>query len=127
MKQFLAIAILFIVTSCDDITDSCKEEKYSSALVYDFPDTLQVGQTHELKLEYIKENSCGSFVEFEENVDGNSTEVKIKMLYEGCSCNLVFSEEERLYPILKQTAGNYSYKFWVAENDYDIYNLVVVD
>ena len=127
MRQLYYLVLVLFCYSCDDISDSCKEEKYSSALVYDFPDTLQVGQTHDLKIEYIIENSCGSFVEFEEIMDGNTTEVKIKMLYEGCSCNLVFSEEENKYPILKQTAGNYSYKFWVADNDYDIYNLVVVD
>ena len=127
MRQLYYLVLVLFCYSCDDISDSCKEEKYSSALVYDFPDTLQVGQTHDLKIEYIIENSCGSFVEFEEIMDGNTTELKIKMLYEGCSCNLVFSEEENKYPILKQTAGNYSYKFWVADNDYDIYNLVVVD
>ena len=127
MRQLYYLVLVLFCYSCDDISDSCKEEKYSSDLVYDFPDTLQVGQTHDLKIEYIIENSCGSFVEFEEIMDGNTTEVKIKMLYEGCSCNLVFSEEENKYPILKQTAGNYSYKFWVADNDYDIYNLVVVD
>lgn len=127
MRNFIFIFLALICFSCDDISNSCKEEKYSSAIVYDFPDTLQVGQTHNLKIEYIKENSCGSFVEFEELVTGNSTEVKIKMLYEGCTCNQVFSQEEQAYAIKKDSAGSYSYKFWVTENEYDMFNVVVVE
>ena len=52
--------IIFLVTlvavACDQIDDACDEEKYGSALVSDFPDSLQAGVTHELKVKYIIEN-----------------------------------------------------------------------
>ena len=100
-------------------------EKYASAIVFDFPDSLHTGTTHELKIQYIIENSCGSFVEFEDTVIGDVTEVKIKTLYEGCNCTLEFVEEERFYPIKQDSAGSYVYKFWVSETEFDTYWLEV--
>src|SRR5688500_8059077 len=100
MKRLITCFVLsmFVAVACDKVDDSCKEDKYAAAVVYDFPDSLHVGATHELKIQYIIENSCGNFVEFEESVSNTTTAVKIKTLYEGCNCTLEFKEEEKFYP-----------------------------
>jgi hypothetical protein len=127
MKRLIVcfVLLLFIAMACDKVEDSCKEEKYAAAVVYDFPDSLLVGTTHDLKIQYIIENSCGSFVEFEDSVVNTVTEVKIKTLYEGCSCALEFTEEENFYPLVQNTPGLYTYKFWLSDTDFDTYTLHV--
>jgi hypothetical protein len=128
MKNYFLIIIICVigfVASCDKVVDSCEEEKYASSVVFDFPDSLQMGTTHELKIQYIIENSCGSFVEFEDTVIGDVVEVRIKTLYEGCNCTLEFAQEEKFYQLRQDSAGSYQYKFWINETDFDTYWLEV--
>lgn len=123
--------IIFLVTlvavACDQIDDACDEEKYGSALVSDFPDSLQAGVTHELKVKYIIENSCGKFVEFETIETPAQTEIKVKLMYEGCSCNLQFTEDSSYLSIKHDTAGLYLYKFYLSDGTYDTYQLNVFE
>src|SRR5688500_6210250 len=112
-----------VAVSCDKV-EACKEDKYAAAVVYDFTDRLLVGTTHDLKIHYIIENSCGSFVEFEDTLiyaADTITQVKIKTLYEGCNCTLEFKEEEQFYPLVQNTPGTYHYKFWLSDTDFDSY------
>lgn len=127
MRNYFLIlfSVIVLVAGCDKVDDACKEEKYASAVVFDFPDSLHAGATHDLKIQYIIENSCGTFVEFEDTVIGDVTEVKIKTLYEGCNCTLEFVQEERFYPIRQDSVGSYQYKFWINETDFDTYWLEV--
>ncbi|MBI3133267.1 MAG: hypothetical protein HYZ14_01195 [Bacteroidetes bacterium] len=119
----LGLAVVF--TACDDIEQACTEEKYGSAIVYDFPDSLPAGVSQNVKVEYILENSCGSFVEFEENIAGQTTEVRVKLLYDGCSCDLQFKEDSNYYEVKQDSVGTYLYKFYLGETDYDSYTLQV--
>jgi len=127
MRNYFLIlfSIVVFIAACDKVDDVCKEEKYASAIVFDFPDSLHTGAKHELKIQYIIENSCGSFVEFEDTTINHVTEIKIKTLYEGCNCSLEFAEEEKFYPLKQDSAGSYQYKFWINETDFDIYWLEV--
>ena len=117
--------VFFGVAACDDIEKVCKEEKYSSAIVDAFPDSIQAGIAYPLNIQYIIENSCGSFVEFEETKTAATTEVRVKLLYDGCSCNLEFEEDSSTYNLQHDTAGTYYYKFYLGESDYDTYSLDV--
>lgn len=123
--------IIFLVTlvavACDQIDDACDEEKYGSALVDDFPDSIQAGVMHELEVKYIIENSCGEFVEFETTESSTFTEVKVKLMYKGCSCNLQFTEDSSYYALLHDTAGVYMYKFFLSDGTYDTYQLNVFE
>lgn len=130
MKPFWSLVVfigLFFLVSCKDLNNVCSEEKYSSAIVYDFPDSLKAGTEHELKVEYILENSCGSFLEFEEKQISDTTEVKIKLKYEGCSCNLQFEQKVGYYSLQQDSAGIYKYRFWVGDGEYDSFFLKVYE
>jgi len=126
-NYFLIIGIVFISLGCDKIDEKCVEEKFASAIVYEFPDSLYLSATHQLKIEYVIENSCGSFVEFEDTIVDNNTEVKIKTLYEGCNCTLEFLQEEKFYPLHQDSVGKYHYKFWMSETEFDEYTLTVFE
>lgn len=125
LKYLTGFFVFVLLTGCDDIEKACTEDKYGSAIVYDFPDSVKAGTTLDLKVAYILENSCGSFTEFEEHVMGDTTEVRVKLLYEGCSCNLQFKEDSSYYPLKQDAAGTYFYKFYLGESDYDTYSLDV--
>lgn len=117
------LAISFF--SCEEIEDSCKESKTASALIYEFPDSLQVGETHNLSVHYIIENSCGSFDTFLDTTYNATTEVKVQVYYDGCNCNLEFQEDSSIYSIQHDTAGIFNYKFMIGDADFDTYMLTV--
>jgi hypothetical protein len=119
------VSFLILTVSCDQLGDACTEEKYGSALVSEFPDSLEAGVAQDIYIKYILENSCGSFKEFEETVAENIVEIKFKARYEGCNCELQFEEDSSVYALKQDSAGTYTYKFFLGDTDYDTYNLVV--
>lgn len=129
MKNYYIIIALatFIFTACSGIDDSCKEEKYGSAIVDFFPDSLQTGVTDEVSVQYVIENSCGSFVEFEETQIENTIDVRVKLLYDGCNCNLVFTEDSSFYSFKQDSAGYDYYGFYYADTDFESYQLIVYE
>ena len=124
LKFLYIIAGVTLLWSCEPI-DDCTEEENASSIIYSFPDSLQVGTPYDLKIHYILENSCGSFLEFKDTTYDNTTEIKAVLLYEGCNCSLQFEEDSSSYSILHDQPGNYTYKFLVGATDYDSYTLTV--
>ncbi len=127
MKKILIILLtgmLFFVVSCKKPDDSCDEEKLTAAFVFGYPDSVQVGQTFDLYLDYIVENSCGDFGRFEGTLAGNTLEVRLKTYYKGCNCVEKFEEKSVNYPITFEEPGTYELKFWVAENEFETYVIV---
>lgn len=129
MKRFLVIGLVVsaFLVACNKVDNGCKEEKYASAIVNSFPDSLQAGVMHDITVEYVIENSCGNFVELEESMSDDTVFVKVKTLYEGCNCTLEFTEEQQVLSIGQDSAGYYYYKFWIADSDYDVFSLVIYD
>lgn len=127
MRNYFLIILgaAFFVVCCTKVGEPCDETKFASAVVIDFPDSLNAVATHELKIQYIIENSCGSFTEFQDTTIGDVTEVKIITDYVGCNCTLEFVEEERFYPLHHDSTGTYHYKFWMSETEFDEYTLTV--
>jgi hypothetical protein len=127
MKNYYLIILLtgLFLSACSGIDDSCKEERYGSAIVDFFPDSLQAGISDEVSVQYIIENSCGSFVEFEESQTDHTIDVRVKLLYDGCNCNLVFTEDSSFYSFKQDSAGLYYYNFYYEDADFESYPLVV--
>jgi hypothetical protein len=130
MKK-LTVAILtlvvLIVTSCDDTTAPCIEEKPTASIIKNFPDSINVVNTHKLKVSYILENSCGKFDRFDVISTDKSYEVQMITKYEGCNCSLEFSEEETEFEINLDFPGVYEFKFWQADNDFDIRTVTIFE
>lgn len=124
LKYLFIVVGAFLMFSCEPI-DDCTEEEFASSIIYNFPDSLAAGTSYDLSIHYIIENSCGSFVEFTDSVFGNTTQVKAKLIYEGCNCSLQFQEDSSTYHIAHDSAGIYTYKFLVGTSDYDSYMLTV--
>lgn len=121
----LVLAILF--TACKGADPACKEEKAASALVKDFPDTMKVGQEIELEVQYIIENSCGEFKEWDVVQHDSVFTIKMMTEYQGCNCALQFEDKSEFYTLKFSEVGHYTHKFWVAENEYDAYTVVVAE
>lgn len=119
-----SVCITFLA-SCDEVGDMCTETKDGSALVSYFPDSLIAGESEEIYLNYIIENSCGDFDKIEETQIDSIVDVRLKVKYEGCNCNLEFVEDSVLYNIKQDSTGIYEYRFYLGETDYESYFLEV--
>ena len=129
-KTYLKLVIgliTILVISCGKVKNDCFTEKYTSAFVVDAPDSLKVNELFILKLNFLVENSCGEFSRIDVERKGNTLEGKVITVYESCDCVEEFEEKETQYPIQFGEVGAYELKFWVAENEYDIYHLTVYE
>lgn len=124
LKYLLFGVIAFPLLSCEPI-DDCTKEEFATSIIYNFPDSLAAGTGYDLSIHYIIENSCGSFVEFSDSIYGTTTQIKTKLLYEGCNCSLQFVEDSNTYYLVHDSAGIYTYEFLVGDSDFDSYVLTV--
>lgn len=122
----IALGLTGILFSCDEESPKpCTEERTTASIIGEFPDSLQVGDTYDLSVQYVLDNSCGSFDRFDVSLTDQSFEVKMITKYEGCSCNLELSEETVEYEIDIDFPGTYEYRFWQADSDFDTRTLVI--
>jgi hypothetical protein len=128
MKLNLLIGLLaFLAISCGKAKNDCYEEKYTSAFIVNAPDSLAVGELFLLEINFLVENSCGEFNRIEATKVDNTIEGRLITVYEDCNCDEEFEEKETQYPIQFDEVGEYQLKFWVAENEFDVYNLSVYE
>lgn len=127
MKNLLVIGVvgLFIALGCKKPKNNCDEQKSTAAFVFDYPDTVAVGELFNLSVNYIVENSCGDVGTFEGERDGNTLEVRLIVAYTGCNCESEFEEKALNYPVIFEEIGTYELKFWVAENTFETYVIYV--
>ncbi|MBD3638138.1 MAG: hypothetical protein HUJ25_12370 [Crocinitomicaceae bacterium] len=115
----LALCVL-IISACEiDGSKPCIEEKPAAAILSDFPDSLKAGDTYDLEIKFVLENSCGEFERFDVSNDEMSFDVKLMTKYEGCNCNLEFTEEVTTYKIDLDFPGVYEFNFWQSDQDFD--------
>lgn len=129
MKKYFIIGFLVggFLTSCIDDEKPCTEERDTAAIVTQFPDSLKVGDHYDVEISYILENSCGNFDRFEVSQMGSEIIVRMITKYEGCNCDLTFTEANTTYDITADFPGIYEYKFWQASGDYDSRTLVIYE
>jgi hypothetical protein len=130
MKRLLFIAILLagLLQSCDpDNPGPCSESREAAALVTDFPDSLKVGIPHMMQIKYVLESSCGTFDYFDISQMDNSITVKLMTKYEGCNCDLQFTEHTTEFEIVIDFPGVYEYQFWQADGDYDSKTITIYE
>ncbi|UKN01828.1 hypothetical protein K6119_19075 [Paracrocinitomix mangrovi] len=112
--------MVFAVTSCElGGNKPCLEEKATATVIGEFPDSVKVGDNQKVGVKFLAENSCGEFKRFDITQSDNSFEVKLITEYEGCNCNLVFTEREVEFEIDIDFPGEYQFKFWQSDGDYD--------
>ena len=123
MKKVIYIATaIFAVSfqlSCDKIDTACDEIKPTSALVDSLPDSIKVGEPYTIYVDYVLENSCGSFEKFETTNTGDKLQIQLITKYEGCNCDQTFTEEVAQFDLLLEAPGYYSIEFWEDEDDYN--------
>jgi hypothetical protein len=124
VKYFFVFISIFTFLSCEE-PKVCLTDEEASSLIYDFPDSIPVGYSHDLMIHYVIENSCGSFLEFEDTAYANVVEISTMLRYDGCNCNLKFVEDSMSYQIMHDTSGTFLYKFSIGESDFDTYSLQV--
>ncbi len=124
IKHPLLIVVLFAFFACEE-TKVCLNDEAASSIIHAFPDSIPVAVTHDLKVHYLIENSCGSFLEFDDTASGNIVEITTMLRYEGCNCALEFVEDSMLYQMKHDTAGTFLYKFSIGETDFDTHAVLV--
>ncbi|MEX1003264.1 MAG: hypothetical protein WDZ35_14185 [Crocinitomicaceae bacterium] len=130
MRQFVGYIFLVVVLfhSCQkDGTKPCTEEEKTAAILTAFPDSLKAGEAYDVNIKYVLDNSCGSFDRFEINSTEKSFDVKLIAEYEGCNCNIEFSEHQVEFTIDVDYPGVYEYRFWQADNDWDIRSITIYE
>lgn len=118
---FGAAITLITQIGCDKIDTACDQIKPTSALVDSLPDSISVGQPYTINVNYVLENSCGSFDKFETTNTGDKLQVQLITKYEGCNCDQSFSEEVAQFNLTLEYPGNYSIEFWEDEDDYNTF------
>lgn len=119
---------LFAFAACqEDGAKPCSETKPAAAIINDFPDSLKVGVSVEINIQYVLENSCGNFDRFDITSSNKNFEVKLITKYEGCNCNLEFKEADRNFEIQVDFPGVYTYNFWQADGDFDVRSIKIYE
>lgn len=118
---FISIGLLILTFSCNKQSDDCYEEKPAASFMFDYPDTVQVGQVFTVDINYVVENSCGDFGQIDAQKIENTLEVKLFTVYDGCQCEEEFVEKSATYPVTFEEEGTYELKMWVADGFYDAY------
>lgn len=126
------VVILALLTigfaSCEeDGAKPCTEDVTTASVLSDFPDSLKVGTTQTVSIQYVLENSCGEFDHFNVTNTDKTFEVEMITKYEGCNCNLEFSEESIDFDINIDFPGIYEYSFWLADGDYDTRSIKIFE
>lgn len=117
----MVLAILGATISCKKQQDNCYEEKPAAAFLFDYPDTVDVGEVFLLDINYVVENSCGDFGKIDADKIENTLEVKLFTVYDGCQCEDEFVEKSATYPVTFEAPGTYELKLWVAEASFESY------
>jgi hypothetical protein len=127
MKRILIGIVVLgsFLMSCQPDVKPCSEERSTAAIVAESPDSLKVGDEYTLIVKYVLENSCGSFDRFDVTKTDNCYEVELMTKYEGCNCDLAYTEEAVDYTIDVDFPGTYEFKFWQADGDYDSRTIVI--
>lgn len=124
VKYISLFAALFTFFSCEE-ANVCLNDDAASSIIYEFPDSIPAAYSHDLMIHFVIENSCGSFLEFDDTAYGNVVEITTMLRYEGCNCTLEFVEDSMSYQIMHDTAGTFLYKFSIGETDFDTHSLIV--
>ncbi|MBK9591590.1 MAG: hypothetical protein IPO32_08790 [Crocinitomicaceae bacterium] len=124
LKSFSILISAFTFFACED-PNVCLNDEEASSIIYEFPDSIPAAYPHDLMIHYVIENSCGSFLAFDDTAYGNVVEITTMLRYEGCNCALEFVEDSMSYLMQHDTAGTFLYKFSIGETDFDTHAVLV--
>jgi hypothetical protein len=121
----VVLVLAMLVLSCKKQSDNCFEERPTAAFLFDYPDTVQVGEVFFMDINYVVENSCGDFGKIDAKKIENTLEVKLFTVYDGCQCEDGFIEKDATYPVTFEAPGTYELKLWVAESSFESHVIFV--
>ena len=89
------------------------------------PTETLVNQEITLKVSFDIINGCGSFNNFKEVSQSNSTDIIVVAKYQGCVCTQVYLNQTANYKFIKNIAGTYHLIFLQANNACITHTIVV--
>lgn len=125
MKYYLVLFLAFttiIGCSKDKSDDECIQHELAIVTNVIAPNTGMINEKIPIQIDYYLKNSCGTFKDITERVDGNSRIIEINAKYVGCICLQALVEETATYNFETSVPGDYEFKFKSIENE----NIVVV-
>lgn len=130
MKYYIIILLALIgFVSCnnDDSNDNnCIEQEIAYVTSVNAPTTGSLNENIEIEVNFDLKNSCGSFKDFIESIEGNSRTIEVNSIYEGCICLQVIKSETITYAFKVSSPGDYELKFKSGENEYIIVVITII-
>lgn len=116
--------------ACDpgsnDDGGNCQELAYVGAASVSGPDTASPNETVSYTLNFLVDNSCGSFNSVSEEANGAYEKtLTILVLYDGCNCSAGQFPRTGTYSFTPTIANTYTLKFRVTESTFITKTLVV--
>ena len=130
MKYYIIILLALIgFVSCNKVDsndNNCIEQEIAYVTSVNAQTTGSLNENIEIEVNFDLKNSCGSFKDFIERIDGNSRAIEVNTLYEGCVCLQVIKSETIIYNFKASSPGDYEMKFKSAENEYIIVIITII-
>ena len=130
MKYYIIILLALIsFVSCDKddaSNNDCVEQETAYVTSVNAPSTGSLNENIEIEVNFDLKNSCGSFKDFFESIEGNSRTVEVNSIYEGCICLQVIKSETITYAFKVSSPGDYELKFKSGEDEFIIVVITIV-
>lgn len=120
MKYYLVLFLAFItISSCskDKSDDECIQYDHGIVTNVIAPNTGMINENIPIQIDYYLNNSCGTFKDITERIDGNSRIIEVNAKYVGCYCLQVLQENTTTYNFETSVPGDYEFKFKSVDNE----------
>lgn len=126
LKSIVLIFALTIQTSCvSDDDNQCYFEFMSYVTAVTGPETSTVNEEITFVVTYMPTFGCGSFLEFNEGIQGNVRYLTIFDKTTECSCSTEPVSTTINYKFTPTTPGEYTFRFKSDEDSSIIKNVIV--
>ena len=122
---YLICTITFISCNKNENVNNCLSYVNAPITKVEGPTETLVNQEITLKVSFDIINGCGSFNNFKEVSQSNSTDIIVVAKYQGCVCRQVYLNQTANYKFIKNIAGTYHLIFLQANNASITHTIVV--
>lgn len=124
----VSLFIFSLFSSCvndDDNVEECIAYVNPYVTSVNAPSTGMVNEIVSIEVNFDVINGCGSFNQFIETENGNTTTIEVEAKYEGCVCTAVVLELTTTYEFMTDTPGDYELKFKSGATEFITVNLTI--
>ncbi len=119
-RHLLFVFITVITfTSCRlDNNNECFSISPAGISTIDGPSTATVNQPVSINMTFMVGNGCGSYYSTENFSEGDTTEVLVKVKFQGCMCTQQVMTLQQTYTFTPTVPGPHYFKYFVSDGNY---------